>query len=76
MLFARILYGILLFAMWFYWLKYRRQLKSWTWSFYWAEKYLWNGWTYTVLILLCIGLMFLWVIAPFWWLEKIFWPWF
>ncbi len=69
----KIFYGIVLFLIWFYWIRYRKKVISWTWKFVWAEKYLWNGGTYLVIIIVCLFLMFLGVLYPFWWLELLFW---
>lgn len=66
-------YSLLLIWMWASILKYRRVVKSWTWNFVWAERYLWHGWTYFVLIIFWCFLIFWWVLYPFWWLELIFW---
>lgn len=66
-------YAIMFFWIWFWIIKYRRDVKSWTWNFVWAEQYIWRGWTYLALMILWIFMMFLWVIYPFWGLEMIFW---
>ena len=65
----KIFYWIILFALGFLAIKYRKNVVSWTWKFVWAEKYLWNWWTYLVIILMWLFFMFLWVLYPFWWLE-------
>lgn len=72
-LFLDILYWAILFGIWFSMIKYRRVVKSWTWNFYWAEKYLWAWGTYLVLIIIWLFLMFWGILFPFWWLELIFW---
>jgi len=71
--FAKIFYAILLIGSWVLILKYRRVVKSWTGNFYWAERYLWRGWTYFVLTIIAIVLIFIWILYPFWWLDFIFW---
>ena len=70
---VKIFFAVLLFLTWFSIIKYRRNVKSWTWNFTWAEHYLWSGWTYLVLLLLWCFLMVWWVLYPFWWLELMFW---
>lgn len=67
-----IIYWILLIWWGIWLLKYRRIVKWWTWNFYWAEHYIWNGGTYLVFILSGLFMIFLWVLYPFWWLEVIF----
>ena len=62
-------YAVLLFAIGFWIIKYRRTVKSWSGNFVWAEQYIGRWWTYFVLMLLWMFLMFLWVLWPFWWLE-------
>jgi hypothetical protein len=69
----KIFYWIILFTLGFLSIKYRKNVVSWTWKFVWAEKYLWNWWTYLVIILLWLFLMFLWVLYPFGWLELLGW---
>lgn len=71
-IFARLFYMVILIWMWYLGLKYRRNVKSWTWDFYWAEKYLWAWGTYIIIILICIGLICLWAMAPFGTVEKVF----
>lgn len=66
-------FAILLFWLWVVFIKYRRNIKSWTGSFVWAERYLWNWWTYLVLILLWLFFMVWGVLYPFWGLEFMFW---
>lgn len=68
-----IFFAILLVWSWVALIKYRRILKSWTWNFVWAERYLWNGWTYLVLILFWCFLMVWWFLYPFWGLELLLW---
>jgi len=67
-------YAVLLFWIWFWIIKYRRVVKSWTGNFVWAEQYIWRWWTYFILMLLGLFLMFLGVLWPFWWLELL-WGW-
>lgn len=70
--FVDIFYAILFIGIWVLILKYRRLVKSWTGNFYWAEKYIWRWWTYFILILMALFLIFLWILYPFWWMELIF----
>jgi hypothetical protein len=65
----KIFYGIIFFLLWLWAIKYRKIVVSWTWKFVWAEKYIWNWWTYLVIIIMWLFFMFLWVLYPFWWLE-------
>lgn len=62
-------YAVLLFAIGFFMIRYRKTVKSWSGNFVWAEQYIGRWWTYFILILLWMFLMFLWVLWPFWWLE-------
>jgi len=71
--FVEIFYWILLFWIWFGIIRYRKQVKSWTGNFVWAEQYIWRGWTYFIMLLLWLFLMFLWVIYPFWGLDMLWW---
>jgi len=68
----KIFYAIFLVVLWFSLIKYRRQVKSWTGNFVWAEHYLWAGGTYLIMIIFWMFLMFLGVLYPFGWLELIF----
>lgn len=63
---VKLIYSIFFITSWYYIIKYRKVVKSWTGNFYWAEHYLWNWWTYFVLLLIWLGLIFLWVTYPFW----------
>ena len=54
-------------------IKYRKNVKSWTGNWLWAEKYIWNGGTYVVLIVTWLAMIFLWVLYPFWGMELITW---
>lgn len=54
-------------------IKYRRNVKSWTGNFAWAEHYIGNGWTYVVLIVTWLAMMFFGVLYPFWGMELITW---
>ncbi len=65
----KIIYAILLIASWSAILKYRKVVKSWTGNFYWAEKHIGSWGTYFVLILIWLGLIFLWVLYPFGWID-------
>lgn len=66
-----IIYWIMFMLIWAWILKYRKIVKSWTWNFVWAEQYLGRGWTYSVIILFWLSMLFLGVLYPFWWLELI-----
>ncbi len=68
-----IFFAVLLISMWTVLLKYRKVVRSWTWNFVWAEKYLWNWWTYLVLILLGCFFIIWWFLYPFWGLEMMIW---
>ena len=72
MIFIKILYSLVLVWSWVLLLKYRRVIRSWTWTFMWAEKYIWNWWTYVVIMLMWLALIFVWVLYPFWGLDFIF----
>lgn len=72
-LFIDIIYAILFIIGGYSIIKHRRNVKKWTGNWLWAEKYIWNGGTYVVLILIWLFMIFLWVLYPFWWLELIFW---
>jgi len=60
-----IIYSILLILGWIAILKYRKIIKGWTGNFYWAEKYIGNWWTYLVLIILGMAMIFYWIRYPF-----------
>lgn len=68
-----IIYAISFIAWGYCLIKYRRNVKSWTWNFLWAEKYLGNGWTYIVMILIWLFMMFFWVLYPFGGMELLTW---
>lgn len=72
MIVIKIFYAIIMIWTWYLMLKYRQRVKSWTWNFYWAEKYLWRWWTHVVITLVACGLIFLWALYPFWWVEFLF----
>jgi hypothetical protein len=57
-LIAKIFYSILFILMWVWILKYRKTVKEWTGSFYWAEKYIGRWGTYLVIIAMALGSMF------------------
>jgi hypothetical protein len=63
---VKIFYWAIFVWLGFLMLKYRRVVKSWTWNFVWAERYLWNWWTNLVLVLLALALMFFGAMYPFW----------
>ncbi|MDA9128872.1 hypothetical protein N9J72_00150 [Candidatus Gracilibacteria bacterium] len=46
-------------------IRYRRDVKSWTGNFAWAEIYIGRGSTYTIMILIAMGMIFLGVLYPF-----------
>lgn len=71
--FVNIFYWILLFTWGFLVLKYRRQIKSFSGDFVWAETYLWRWTTYLIIIIIWCFLIFLWALYPFWWIDFIFW---
>lgn len=66
-----IFYAIMFISWWIAIIKYRRNVKSWTWNWLWAEKYIWNGGTYVVLIISWLAMIFLWVLYPFGGVELI-----
>ncbi len=61
----KIIYSLLLITAWGAIIKYRRIVKSWTGNFVWAERYLWRGSTYFVIILIWAGCIIFWVRYPF-----------
>ena len=67
-----IFYGILFITGWCLVLKYRKQIKNFAWDFVWAERYLWRGSTYFVLVIIGCWLIFIWALMPFWWPEILF----
>lgn len=75
MIVLKIFYGLVLIGLGVGLIKYRRMVKSWSWNFMWAERYIGNGWTYLVMIVVWLFLIFLWTIYPFWWLESLKWWW-
>lgn len=66
MFIIKIFYAIFGIAMGVSILKYRKIVYSWTGKFYWAEKYLGNGGTIFVIILIGLGFIFVSVAYPFW----------
>ncbi len=68
-----IFYAICLIAMWVVILKYRKVVRTWTGTFYWAERSIWRWWTYLIIMLIWVLLIFLWVIYPFWWVDLLTW---
>lgn len=66
---VKLFYSIILLSLWWTLIKYRKNVHERTWNWYWAEKYLGSGWTYLVLVLFWMFLIFLWAIYPFWGLE-------
>ena len=69
MIIVKIIYSILMITWWLGIIKYRKIVKSWTWSFSWAERNIWSGWTYLIIILIWMALIFYWAIYPFWWSQ-------
>ncbi|MBW7955023.1 hypothetical protein H3C61_04395 [Candidatus Gracilibacteria bacterium] len=69
---VNLFYATLLFGTGFLIIKYRRNVKSWTGNFVWAEQYLGNGGTYLFLILFGCFLMMWGILYPFGGLELIF----
>lgn len=68
-----IFYAIVFVCGWIAIIKYRRNVKSWTGNWMWAEKYIGNWWTYVVLIFTWLAMIFFWVLYPFGWMELITW---
>jgi hypothetical protein len=54
-----IFYALLLISGGYSIIKYRKNVKTWTGNWYWAEHYIGNGGTYIVLILIGLAMMFL-----------------
>jgi len=73
MLILKIFYGIIMIVIWVLLIQHRRNVKSWTGNFTWAETYLWRWGTYLVLIFFGLFLIFFGSIYPFWWLALLFW---
>ena len=69
---VKLFYALFLMGLGFSLIRYRKNVKSWTGNFFWAEKYLGNGGTYLVMILLGLFLIFLWVLYPFGGLDLLF----
>lgn len=70
-----IIYWLFFIWMWAALIKYRKNVKSWTWNFVWAEHYLGRWWTYAVILFLWLFFIFYWVAYPFWWVKSIFIEW-
>lgn len=66
-----IIYWLFFIWLWSLILKYRKNVKGWTWNFVWAEHYLWRWWTYFVIILIWLWIIFYWVIYPFGWFSSV-----
>ncbi|PIE85234.1 hypothetical protein CSA08_03170 [Candidatus Gracilibacteria bacterium] len=60
-----IFYAICLIAMGVVILKYRKVVRTWTGTFYWAERSIGRGGTYLIIMLIGVLLIFLGVIYPF-----------
>jgi hypothetical protein len=65
----KLLYSAIFMGLWYLMIRYRRNVKSWTGNFVWAERYLWNGWTNLIIVLFALGLIFFWAMYPFWVFE-------
>ncbi len=70
MFIVKLFYWLLMIAIWVWIIKYRKQVKSWTGNWVWAERYIWRGWTYFVMLLLWLALIFLGVLYPFGLLDR------
>lgn len=68
---TNILYWIFFLVSGFLILKYRRQIRQFSGKFAWAEIYLWRWWTYLVILVAWLLLIFLWAVFPFWWMDII-----
>lgn len=66
---VKIFYAILFISLWFLLIRFRKNVHDRTGHWYWAEKYLGSGWTYLVLVLFWMFLIFFGAIYPFWGLE-------
>ncbi len=73
MFIVKIIYAIMLIAWGCAIIRYRKIVKSWTGNFIWAEHYLWRWWTYFIILLVGLGMIFYWTIYPFGWAELLFW---
>jgi len=62
----KIFYGAIFIAIGYLMIKYRRNVKSWTGNFVWAERYLWSWWTNLIIVLMALALIFFWAMYPFW----------
>lgn len=71
-IFVKLFYSIFFIWIWYFIIRYRKQLHWWTWNFVWAEHYLGRWWTYFILILIWLILVFYGAMYPFWWTELIF----
>jgi hypothetical protein len=72
-IFATIFYTAFFWVFWILLIKYRKQIHGWTGNFVWAERYLWSGWTYLVLLILWLGCIFYGTIYPFGGADLLFW---
>ena len=70
-MFVDIIYWLFFMTLWAYVIKYRKVIKWWTWNFVWAEQYLWRWWTYFVILLFWLWMIFYWVIYPLWWFSSV-----
>lgn len=64
-----VFYSFLFITGWMAMIKYRRNVKSWTGNWMWAEKVIGSWWTYVVMILIGLFMIFFGVIYPFWGME-------
>ena len=71
MFLVELFYGILMIVLGAWLIKYRKTVKSWTGNFVWAERYIWSGWTYVVLMALWLFFIFVGVWYPFGWAEQL-----
>lgn len=71
-MFTKLILWLIYIGIWYLIIRYRRDVKWWTWSFGWAEKYIWNWWTYFVLVLIWMAFIFYWALYPFGWMDLIF----
>lgn len=73
MFIVKIIYAILLITGWYAIVRYRRNVHEWTGNFVWAEQYLGSGWTYLIITLTGLALIFFWILYPFWWITILIW---
>ncbi|MDD4151308.1 MAG: hypothetical protein PHR68_01725 [Candidatus Gracilibacteria bacterium] len=71
MFLLKIIYAIILIAIGYYIIKYRKEVKGWTGNFVWAEQYLGSGGTYFIIVLIGLACIFFGTLYPFGGLEVI-----